>query len=583
MEFRVLGELGVLAGDRPIELGGAKQRSVLSMLVLQAGNVVSTDALIDGLWGERPPATAAKSLQVYVSRLRKALGENAIVTRPPGYLLDATPEQVDVGRFERLVEEAKREAPGEAATTLRRALELWRGSALADLADEPFARAEIARLEELRLTALEDRIEADLALGKHASVVAELEGLVRTHPYRERLRGQLMLALYRSGRQAEALQAYRDARTTLADELGLEPGPELRELERRVLSHDPTLGAPSDAELSPTAHRRRLSRRAVLLLGALAAGLTAGVTFAVLELTGTEAKAPIVAQANSVALIDPGRNALADAIPLGERPTRVSIHGDDVWVLHPDRGTISHLNRAERTVLGTVAAGGAPSNLAAEKRGVWVSDARNGNVTLIEPERLTVAATVRTRNRPLAGPLSDAGLLAIGYGSLWYASGDRTITRIDQRTGRVTARIRDVETGESNGAITTGADSVWVAGQFQESPLTRIDPRRNAVLASIVIPKYRSGGATVAGGAVWVADPGSDQVWRVDPLRNIPVGTAQVGQAPLGVISGHGSVWVANSGDGTVSRIDPVSGRVIATIAVGGSPNGLAVTDDGCG
>ena len=226
MEFRVLGELEVLAGDRPLELGGAKQRSVLSMLVLQAGNVVSTDTLIDGLWGERPPATAAKSLQVYVSRLRKALGENAIVTRPPGYLLDATPEQVDVDRFERLVDEAKREAPAAAAATLRGALELWRGSALADLADEPFARAEIARLEELRLAALEDRIDADLALGRHASVVAELEGLVHTHPYRERLRGQLMLALYRSGRQADALEAIGTHVALSPSELGLEPGPE---------------------------------------------------------------------------------------------------------------------------------------------------------------------------------------------------------------------------------------------------------------------------------------------------------------------------------------------------------------------
>jgi YVTN family beta-propeller protein len=581
MEFRVLGELEVLAGDRPLELGGAKQRSVLSMLVLQAGNVVSTDTLIDGLWGERPPATAAKSLQVYVSRLRKALGENAIVTRPPGYLLDATPEQVDVGRFERLVEEAKREAPAAAAATFRHALGLWRGSALADLAEEPFARAEIARLDEQRLAALENRIDADLALGRHSSVVAELEGLVRTHPYRERLRGQLMLALYRSGRQADALDAYRDARTALAEQLGLEPGHDLKDLERRILSQDPSLAAPSDPERSPTTYLKRPSRRALVLLGAFAAAAAAGVTIAVLELTDAETKAPIVAQANSVALIDQKRNALAEAIPIGERPTRIAIHGDDVWVLHPDRGTISHLSRAERTLLGTVGAGSAPSNLAAEERGVWVSDARNGTVTLIESERLTVADTVRTRKRPLAGPLSDAGLLAIGYGSLWYASGGRTITRIDQRTGRVTARIRDVETGESNGAITVGADSVWVAGQFQGSPLTRIDPRRNAVLARIALPKFRSGGAGVAGGAVWVADPGGDQVWRVDPLRNIPVATAQVGAAPLGVVSGHGSVWVANSGDGTVSRIDPDSGRVIATIAVGGSPNGLAVTDDG--
>ena len=580
MEFRILGAVEVEAGDRLLDLGGSKQRGVLAMLVLRAGNVVSTEVLIDGLWGERPPATAAKSLQVYISRLRKALGENAIVTRSPGYLLAATPEEVDLARFERLVEDAQHEAPEGAAALLRSALELWRGAALADLAGEPFARAEIARLEEQRLAALEDRIDADLALGRHPSVVAELEGLVRTHPYRERLRGQLMLALYRSGRQADALDAYRDARSALAEQLGLEPGHDLKDLERRILSQDPSLAAPSDPELSPTADRRRPSRRVVVLLGALAAAATAGVTIAVLELTDADTNAPIVAQANSLALIDPERDALVEAIPIGERPTRIAIHGDDVWVLHPDRGTVSHLSRAERTLLGTVGVGSTPSGLAAEERGVWVSDARNGRVTLIEPERLTVARTIRTRERALTGPYSDAGLITAGYGSLWYASGERTITRIDPRTGRVTARIRPVSTGESDGAITAGAGSVWVAGPSQGSPLTRIDPRTNDVLARIAVSKFRSGGAVVAGGDVWVADVGGDHVWRIDPSRNVPVSTTPVGVAPLGVAAGHGSVWVANAGDGTVSRIDPVSGRVVRTIKVGGSPTGVAVTDD---
>ncbi len=470
----------VEAGDRLLDLGGSKQRGVLAMLVLRAGNVVSTDALIDGLWGERPPATAAKSLQVYVSRLRKALGENAIVTRSPGYLLAATPEEVDLGRFERLVEEAQHEAPDGAAALLTGALGLWRGTALADLAEEPFARAEIARLEEQRLAALEDRIDADLALGRHASVVAELEGLVHTHPYRERLRGQLMLALYRSGRQADALDAYRDGRSALAEQLGLEPGHDLKDLERRILSQDPSLAAPADPDVPPSAHRRRPSRRAVVLLGALAAAATAGVTMAVLELADADTNAPIVAQANSAAVIDPATNAVVGVVPLGERPTRIAAHGDDVWVLLPDRGTVSHLSGSERTLLGTVGVGSTASGLAAEDRGVWVSDARTGRVTLIDRERLTVAATARTRGRPLVGPYADAGLLAMGFGSLWFASGEQTISRIDPRTGRVTARIRPVSTGESDGAITTGAGSVWVAGPVQGSPLTRIDPRSNS-------------------------------------------------------------------------------------------------------
>ena len=182
MEFRVLGPLEVVDGERAIELGGSKQRSVLAMLVLRAGRVVSTEALVDGLWGDAPPATAAKSLQVYVSRLRKTLGDDVIVTRAPGYMLDAGPAAIDVARVETLVEQARGEPSFDSAATLSTALALWRGPALEDLADEPFAQVEVGRLEELRLSALEDRIDADLALGKHAALVPELEAVIAEPP-----------------------------------------------------------------------------------------------------------------------------------------------------------------------------------------------------------------------------------------------------------------------------------------------------------------------------------------------------------------------------------------------------------------
>jgi YVTN family beta-propeller protein len=578
VEFRVLGPLEVAVGDHMLDLGGGKQRTLLAILALRAGRVVPVDALIDGLWGERPPATAAKSVQVYVSRLRKSLGESAIVTRAPGYLLDVAPEDVDLLRFERMVEEARHEPPAAAAATLRAALELWRGPALADVQEEPYVRTEALRLEELRLGAVQARIEADLALGQDAQVIGELEGLVRAHPYREPFRRQLMLALYRSGRQTEALEVYRETRQALSDELGLEPGDDLRDLERRILAHDPALTGHKEKlgdESQPGRSRRRLSVVAAVVLLA-----TVGVTVGVVALTSDGAATPVVASSNSVAVIDPERNAIDETIPLGERPTRIAVHGDDVWVLLPDRSTISHLSRTERAVLGTVGVGSAPSNLAAEERGVWVSDARSGRLALIEPERLTVAKTIKTRRRPLRGPYSDAGLLAIGYGSIWVASGERTVTRVDQETGQVRARIRDVETGESNGGIAVGEGSVWVAGPLQGSPLTRIDPRTNRVLARVTLPKFRSNGIAVGGGDVWVSDAGSDQVWRVDPLRNVAIGTAHVGAAPVGVLSAHGSIWVANAGDGTLTRIDPITGRVVATIEMGGSPNGLAATDD---
>jgi DNA-binding SARP family transcriptional activator/class 3 adenylate cyclase/tetratricopeptide (TPR) repeat protein len=261
MEFRVLGPLEVTVGRLPVPIGRGKQRAILALLILNAGRMVSSERLIDEIWGERPPATGPKALHVYVSRLRKALGPGVIVTRPPGYQLAIEAEQVDARRFEDLLQ-AGRDALGRgeamaAAETLRAALELWRGPVLADVAYEPFAQSEIMRLEALFLAAVEERIEADLALGCHPELVGELEGLVAEHPLRERLRGQLMLALYRSGRQAEALDAYQAARRALVDELGIEPSAPLKELERGILNQDAALDPPlmapgTAADDSPT-------------------------------------------------------------------------------------------------------------------------------------------------------------------------------------------------------------------------------------------------------------------------------------------------------------------------------------------
>ena len=251
MDFRILGPLEVSDQGQELPLAGSKQRAVLAILLLHANQLVPSDRLIDQLWNEHPPATAAKSLQVHVSRLRQALdrgngSDGLIVTQRGGYLIRIGPDQLDRNRFERLLAEGSAAladaAPERAAELLEEALALWHGPALADFAYESFAQAEIARLDELRLTATEELIDAELALGRHAQQIGRLELLVDTHPLRERLRAQLMLALYRSGRQAEALAAYRDARTTLVEELGIEPGEELRELERAILAHDPALG-----------------------------------------------------------------------------------------------------------------------------------------------------------------------------------------------------------------------------------------------------------------------------------------------------------------------------------------------------
>ncbi|HEU0246786.1 MAG TPA: AfsR/SARP family transcriptional regulator [Gaiellaceae bacterium] len=243
MDFRILGPLEVVDGDHAVVVPGIKERSVLAILLLHANELVPADRLIDELWNDEPPATARKSLQVRVANLRKALrrGGQLLVTQSPGYVLRLESDQLDLRRFERLVGAADGLESGAAAAKLRDALALWRGAPLADLGYEEFAQGPIARLEEVRLATLEKCIDAELSLGLHADLVRELEELAALHPLRERLRALLMLALYRSGRQADALGVYRETRRVLDEELGLEPGPALQRLERAVLAQDPTL------------------------------------------------------------------------------------------------------------------------------------------------------------------------------------------------------------------------------------------------------------------------------------------------------------------------------------------------------
>ena len=245
MEFRILGPLEAWHDDQELPLGGPRPRALLAVLLLYANEVVPADRLIDEIWGEQSPEDAGGALRVNVSRLRKVLPEGVLATRSPGYVLRVERDALDLSRFERLVEDARalleRGLTADASDRLGDALALWRGPVLADFAYESFAQAPIARLDEIRLAAIELKLRADLALGRHDMVLGELEALVAEHPLRERLRGYLMTALYRCGRQAEALDAYRDARRALLDGLGIEPGVELRELERAILRHDPSL------------------------------------------------------------------------------------------------------------------------------------------------------------------------------------------------------------------------------------------------------------------------------------------------------------------------------------------------------
>ena len=270
-EFRILGPLEALLDGRPVDLGGQRQRALLAALLVRHGQVVSTDGLVDLLWGEQPPKTATTSLQNAVSQLRRLLGTDVVETRAPGYVFAGDPTAIDAVRFEALLGQARNAPAAERADLLRSALALWRGPALGDLAGEEFAQGEIRRLEELKLDALEERIAADIELGLHRDVAGELETLAALAPLRERVCALRMLALYRSGRQAEALQAFRETRSAFVDQLGIEPGAELQELHSQILRQDAGLTAVGDGgavgDVEGEILRALLSGRVVPVLG----------------------------------------------------------------------------------------------------------------------------------------------------------------------------------------------------------------------------------------------------------------------------------------------------------------------------
>jgi predicted ATPase/DNA-binding SARP family transcriptional activator/Flp pilus assembly protein TadD len=347
VEFRLLGPLEVRAGDRPIPLEAPKLRALLAILLLRANEPVARDVLIEELWAARPPATAAKIIKTYVSQLRRFLGPETIVTVPAGYRFRADPGSIDLRRFEQLVAEARVLGPSAAVEMLREALALWRGPPLADFSYEPWAQLEIERLAELRLEAVEARIDAELTL-KGSGLVPELEHLVAENPLRERLRAQLMLALYRSGRQADALAVYRDTRQALVETFGIEPGPALRQLERAILEQEASLDATSAEPASSSAGRstatlsggsssfigrRRELREVRALLGrpdvqllTLTGAAGSGKTRLALEAVGGLDDAPDAILVELAPVTDAGLVAttMADALGLGERPGRTS-------------------------------------------------------------------------------------------------------------------------------------------------------------------------------------------------------------------------------------------------------------------
>ena len=602
MRFQLLGDLAVWDDNgKPLPVVGPSRRGLLAILLLHAGEVLTADRLIDELWGERAPATAAKSLQVHVWRLRKALGANGsgggpLATQGGGYVLRVAPGQLDVEVFERLLGEGRAalsDGQAQAASiALTQALALWHGPALAEFDDQPFARDASSRLEELHLEAIEARIDADLLLGRHRALIAELESLVAANPLRERLRAQLMLALYRSGRQAEALAIYRETSDLFDDELGLQPGAELAGLQRAVLAHDPSLdlthvppnelreavvGRDPERESTvestarPPPRPRRGASRGGRLIAAGGAILLAALAAIAVELSLAH-PARIEVAANSVAAIDTRSNQVVAAVPVGIRPGAITFGSGSLWVANVDDETVSRIDPRSLRTLHYLPVGGQPTGIAASANAIWVVEPDPGASTVsvrrVEPEFNDIGPAVRIGNVVPGGP----GAVATQGAAVWVAPSAGLLTRLNPATGRA-VQHRDTNSGLS--AIAIGDSATWVVDTEGDN-VTRVD--RTGLLTPIAVGNGPTGIAVDQGG-VWVADSLDDSVARIDPSTSSVTTTISVGRSPAGVAVGAGSVWVANSGDGTVSRIDPRTKEVRATITVGGSPQAITIAD----
>jgi DNA-binding SARP family transcriptional activator/ABC-type branched-subunit amino acid transport system substrate-binding protein/DNA-binding beta-propeller fold protein YncE len=578
MDFRILGPLAVADDDRELPLGGGKQRALLALLLTHPNEVLSSDRLIDELWGVEPPPSAAKMLQNYVSGLRRALRTNGagsvLETRGSGYRLRVESGERDLDRFEELLERARvtfGTDPQKAAELLREALGLWRGPPLSEFAYEPFAREEIARLEELRLEAIEERIEADLAVGRHAELVAELRRLVHEHPFRERLRAQLILALYRCGRQADALASYRDVRRALVEELGLEPGPELRELERAILAQDEKLQAPTRA--------RRVRRRGQIAV--LAGGcvlLASAIAAALIALSGGDAASIRLLPPNSVGEIDPRTGEVLGQVPVPGGPSRIALAGDGLWVGSDRSRTLSRIDTSTRAVSQVVAPGSFPTDLAIGDGGTWVLDGVGARLLKVSPGYGSIARRI-TLDRARAesylpedrSVLDNPWSLAVGLGGVWVTDGSSRLARVDPATGRLKERI---DVGQRLNGVAVGEGAVWTIGG-RAAAVSRLDSETGRVTDRIPIvsrPRRASPypiAIEAKGGSVWVLDANVARVTRIDARERGVTATIPIGvdRRPLRLGVGSGAAWVAN-GDGTLSRIDADT-NAVRTTAVG--------------
>jgi DNA-binding SARP family transcriptional activator len=575
VDFRLLGPLEVLDGRDEIVVGGDRRRALLVLLLLHRNEVVPAERLIEELWDGEPPPTASKALQVHVSRLRKDLGAangTALTTRSGGYVLEVDPGGIDIVRFERAVADAEQaRADGrvqDASERLREGLALWRGPPLLEFTYAGFAQEEIARLAELRLTALEERIDADLALGRHHAVVAELEGLVRAHPLRERLRGQLMLALHRCGRQADALEVFAQGRRHGVHELGLEPGADVRELQRRILADDPTLAPPPTRSRLPAVPRR--ASLAILAAGALL--VVAAVAIVLLTRDpGSAARPPVPAldiAPNSAVGLDAAGGQAAFSVPLSGRATDLAADGDRLFAVSIDSSALTIVNgrtrRQERSF--PLPMGMRPAAVAVRDGAVWVADGGRGLAVRMDSgyERIAETATWNraTRREALGVSARDSTAIALAGGAAWITDGSDRLVRMDDNGAVTRERV-----GHQLNGIASGAGAVW-AISTADATVLRIDPATGRVTDEIAIVRRPGSEApapialAVTAEAVWVLNANTASVTKID-VRTLGIRETlplAIETSPRDIDAGAGAVWVA-AFDGTVTRIATTGGE----------------------
>lgn len=542
LEYRILGPLEVIRGGEPLVIGRPRLRAVLGCLLLGAGETLAVPRLVDAVWGPAAPSSADSLVRVYVSQLRQLVGEDAVLTRPGGYAMPDPGERLDAERFRRLVADAGRcGAEGDdegAARWLTEALALWSGDVLADTPLAGTAAAAAGQLAELRLYAIEERATAELRLGRHHEVVAELEREAGANPTRERLIEELMVALYRSGRQTDALELYADVRKRLIEELGLEPGRPLQELQAQILRHDPDLAAPIHGE-PPTPVR---SRRRFALVTALAAlGVAAGIAGRTL----TRAPAAPSVGPNSVVRIDPTKARVARVAGSSGRPGAALVTNKEIWVVDVSHQKLDQLDSQSLSVRRQVSLRSIPHALVGADGRLWLANGFDGTISRVSPRG--VVGPSRRPEPHATGRLA----LASGRRTLWVGSQDGRLTRLDARTGRTVAVIHGIRTPQ---AITLADGAAWVA-QATSVSILRVDARTGRVDAQVPIGGVPAAIVSAAG-SVWALAPADGKLWQIDPRRDTVVASLAVPGATLLAAAGR-TLWIADGPAGTITRLLP--------------------------